>query len=412
MASKFGVAAFTAEDVDDAHRRQPAVDLADWATARGMSPLGQAHVAAVRSVQPAWPDYTFNVAKGVVPGGRFGTVEHDLYEIDTHTSNGIQYGGAFFGSSYTAKGPKGFLNKILPITLSDDAPVGPFAASAVWVPTTSANVRVPEAALCPRLVVRRTDRMGPVGNTDLDDVGLPGMRLAGRVVPDDLRAALFGGVVGEVLRWMPWPFIEVIVTYGVVGVRCNGYLGRADELDGLAGAACSIAAGLVEVFSAFHAPRPVDAVLAPALGAPPEWAPWFPQPGPLWANTFRVAAEKYGLALEEPTDLHRALPRLPMPGVVQGILRGVLPGAGVDGRLVFSGQGGATEGSMRAGVLVAAPAGARPTPVGGVTIAGSRLCVETVDDLAACWNLDRAVDGFDAGEFVASAFAAIGATVG
>ena len=73
----------------------------------------------------------------------------------------------------------------------------------MWVPTTSANVRVPEAALCPRLVVRRSDRMGPVGNTDLDDVGLPGFRLAGRVVPDDLRASIFGGVVGEVLRGMP-----------------------------------------------------------------------------------------------------------------------------------------------------------------------------------------------------------------
>ncbi len=140
---------------------------------RRLTPLGSTQIAAVRSVQPAWPDYLFNVARGVLPGGRFGVVEHDLYEIATHPSTGIQHGGGFYGSKYTARGSRGFLNTVLSIELTHDEPTGPFAASAVWVPTTSADVRVPEAALCPRLVVRRSDRMGPVGNTDLDDVDLP-----------------------------------------------------------------------------------------------------------------------------------------------------------------------------------------------------------------------------------------------
>ena len=358
MSSKFGVAAFVSEDVEDAHRRCPAVDPGEYAASRGLTPMGSVHVATVRSVQPAWPDYVFNVARGVLPGGRFGVLEHDLYEIATHPSTGIQYGGEFYGSRYNARGSRGFLNTLLPIELSHDEPAGPFAASAVWVPATSASVRVPEAALCPRLVVRRADRMGPVGNTDLDDVGLPGFRLGGRVVPDDLCASIFGGRVGEVFRRMPWPFVEVILTHGTLGVRCNGYLATADALDALAGAASSIAAGLSDVFVAYHAPRSVDTVLVSALDGPPDWAPWFPQPGPLWANTFRFAADKYGLALEEPTDLHRALPHFPMPGVTQGILRGVLPGAGVDGRLVFNAQGGATEGSMRVGVVIAASPGA------------------------------------------------------
>ena len=204
----------------------------------------------------------------------------------------------------------------------------------------------------------------------------------------------------------------MILTFGTLGVRCNGYLATADALDALAGAASSIAVGLSDVCAAYHEPRPVDTVLAPALGAPPDWAPWFPQPAPLWVNTFRVAADKYGLTLEEPTDLHRALPKLPMPGVAQGILRGVLPGAGVDGRLVFNGQGGATEGSMRVSVVIAAPPGARPTPVGGVNVPDARLCVELVDDVAACWNLDRTVEGFDAGEFCTAALGAIRSTVG
>lgn len=331
ISPKFGVAAFVPEDVEDAHRRRPAVDLGEYAALRGLTAMGSVHVAAVRSVQPAWPDYVFNVARGVLPGGRFGVIEHDLHEIATHPSTGIQYGGEFFGSKYTSRGSRGFLNTVLPIELSHDEPIGAFAASAVWVPTTSANIRVSEAALCPRPVVRRADRMGPVANTDLDDVGLPGFRLAGRVVPDDLRAAIFGGFVGEVLRWMPWPFVEVILTYGTLGVRCNGYLATSDALDALAGAASLIATALSDVFAGYHAPRPVDSVLVPVLDAAPEWAPWYPQPGPLWANTFRFAADKCGLTLEEPTDLHRALPHLPMPGVVQGVLRGVLPGAGVDG---------------------------------------------------------------------------------
>jgi hypothetical protein len=412
MSSEFGVAAFAPEDVDDAHRRRPGFDLTDYAASRGLTPRGGVHMAAFRSVQPAWPDYVFNVARGVLPGGRFGVLEHDLYEIATHPSTGIRYGGGFYGARYTSKGPKGFLNKVLPIAVTVDEPVGPFAASALWVPTTSANARVPEAALCPRLVVRRADRMGPIGNTDLADVGLPGFRLAGSLVPDDLRATIFGGIVGEVLRWMPWPFVEVILTHGTLGVRCNGYLATADALDGLAGAATSIAAGLSDAFAAYHAPRPVESVLQPALGTTPEWAPWFPQPGPIWAKTFEVAAEKYSLVLEEPTDLHRALPHLPMPGVAQGVLRGVLPGAGLEGRLVFNAQGGPTEGAMRVSLLLAAPPGARPTPIGGVGVDGTRFYVELVDDVVACWNLDRTVEGFDAGDLCAGALGAIRSTVG
>lgn len=131
MSLKFGVAAFVPEDVEDAHRRCPAVDLSEYAASRGLTPMGPVHMAAVRSVQPAFPDYVFNVVRGVLPGGFFGVIEHDLYEIATHPSTGIQYGGGFYGTKYTAKGPKGFLNKILPISISADDPVGPFAASAL-----------------------------------------------------------------------------------------------------------------------------------------------------------------------------------------------------------------------------------------------------------------------------------------
>lgn len=409
---KFGVAAFAPEDVADAHRRHPAVDLSEYAASRGLTPMGSVHIAAVRSVQPAWPDYVFNVVRGVLPGGFFGVIEHDLYEIVTHPSTGIRYAGGFYGAKYTAKGPKGFWNKILPFELSVDERVGPFAASAAWVPSTSANVRVPEAALCPRLVVRRTDRMNGIGNTNLEDIGLPGFRLAGRVVPDDLCASIFGGPVGEVIRSMPWPFIEVIFSYGTLGVRCNGYLASPDALDSLAGAASSIAAGLSDVCAPYRKPRPIDAVLAPALGEPPDWAPWFPQPSPLWANTFKAAAEKHDLALEEPTDFHSAFPHFPMPGVVQGILRGVLPGTEVDGRMVFNAQGGSTEGSMRVGVVIAAPEGARPTPVGGVHVDGTRLYVELTDDYVACWDLHRAVEGFDASEFCTTALSTIRSAIG
>jgi hypothetical protein len=67
---------------------------------------------------------------------------------------------------------------------------------------------------------------------------------------------------------------------------------------------------------------------------------------------------------------------------------------------------------MRAGVVIAAPPGARPTRIGGVKVPDTRRYVELVDDVVACWDLQRAIEGFDAGEFCAASLGAIRSTVG
>ena len=314
----FGYAAFAPEDVEDAQRRRPPTDLGAYAAARGWELFGSTLVSTVRAAQPDWAEYTANVVSGAMPDGSYGVIEHELYEVETHASTGIQFGGAFYGARYSAKGPKGFWNKVLPFQISADEPEGPFAGSAAYVPVTAVLLRVPEAALLPRLVIRRSDRMSGVGNTDLGPLGLGGYRLAGTVAPPALVQA---------------------------------------------------------------------------------------SPNHLWTNGFRDLAARHDLVMEQPADLHRANPRLPVAGVAHGVLRGNLPGTQVPGRLVFTGQGGVTVSQVRAGVAMAAPPDAAPTPVGGVMDPATDMRAEIADGVIVCWNRQRSTGGMDTTELVASALA-------
>ena len=45
---------------------------------------------------PTWPLYVFDLVDGRLPDGRYGSIEHDLFEIDTD-SRGIRASGAFYG---------------------------------------------------------------------------------------------------------------------------------------------------------------------------------------------------------------------------------------------------------------------------------------------------------------------------
>jgi hypothetical protein len=154
---KHGYASFSKDDTEDAKRGEPAGTLDTYAAARGLTPMGQVKLTAFRGVLPAWPDYIFNVVRGVLPGGAIGVLEHELQEVPTDPSRGILWGGTFYDTHYTAKGPKGFLSKILPFELSVDEPKAAFEASALWVPVTATVVRVPETALLPYMVVRPKD---------------------------------------------------------------------------------------------------------------------------------------------------------------------------------------------------------------------------------------------------------------
>ena len=78
-------------------------------------------------------------------------------------------------------------------------------------------------------------------------------------------------------------------------------------------------------------------------------------------------AAAFGLRIEDPAALHRAFPRLPIPGTSRGILAGTLPGTGgTFGRLTWNTQRHPDSSAyLRRGAIVAARPGAPATPVGG-----------------------------------------------
>jgi hypothetical protein len=253
------------------------------------------------------------------------------------------------------------------------------------VPVTAAVLRVPEAALLPYMVVRPKDFL-PLGDPTLDDVGAPGFRILGKQLPPELRASVFGGPVGEVLRTFAHPYVELMASHGGVALRRNGFVHDDDRLDDLAQAASTIAQGLANVAAPLHRPQPFTAELPPPGAGAPEDIPWFPWPTSEWREGFASVAGELSLTQEDPVELHRAFPTLPVPGIAQGVLRGTLPGAGVDGRLVFLSPGRGSSNDVRGAVLLAAPPSPPEFAPGGTLVAETEMYVEVVDGIAAIWN--------------------------
>lgn len=77
----FGHAAFDPADIDDARRGHPAVSLQAFATANGLDYRNAEIFNGFLSTLPLWPEYTFNMCRGVFPGGRLGQVGHELLEM-------------------------------------------------------------------------------------------------------------------------------------------------------------------------------------------------------------------------------------------------------------------------------------------------------------------------------------------
>ncbi|MCU0314589.1 MAG: hypothetical protein MUC84_11095, partial [Solirubrobacteraceae bacterium] len=105
-----------------------------------------------------------------------------------------------------------------------------------------------------------------------------------------------------------------------------------------------------------------------------------------WDATFDAAAAKFGLVREDPAAYHAAFPRLPVPGAARGVFRGTLPAGGAHGRLAFHEHGGVREGSLRGAALFEAPAGAEPTPPGGVLHERTGMVVGVGEGVVACWT--------------------------
>ena len=78
-----GYAAFEPADTDDAKRGRPDFDLRAYAEERGLEYLDKTEslLAGWKQALPRFPEYIFNLARGVLPGGRYGLIYHEAFEI-------------------------------------------------------------------------------------------------------------------------------------------------------------------------------------------------------------------------------------------------------------------------------------------------------------------------------------------
>ncbi|UMG93787.1 hypothetical protein [Nocardioides sp. TF02-7] len=382
--------AFAPEDVADSERAAPTHDLGPWAAARFWELLGSRVPSGFVSVVPAWPEYVFNCARGVLPGDVFATVLHELYEVAL-TSRGRP---AMPGSFAAVRGTS-LRRLLLPSWWSWDRHDRPFGTDAVWAPATRAAARVPEAALVPRLTLRRADRLPLAGNPELSGLGLPGYRLWGAGAgPDgalgDLVGRWLATEAGPALRKLTHPYVEVVVRAGHVAVVRNGFA-PPHEVDLLADTLAAVARGLREACDSRPAPAGFGAELPP-----PPWSDPGRQPSDRldltsepWWRGYRQVAHELGMTLEDPDAFHRALPHQPVPGRAQGVLAGPVRGLASHGRLAwFADDARPVDGWVRGAVLFPARPGAR-TRRGGSLDAATGMWAEVVDGFAACWTVRR-----------------------
>lgn len=378
--------ALAPEDVEASKRCAPLGDLTDFAEERGLTYGGSIIVGAFVGILPNWPNYVFNSCRGSLAGQRYGLVEHELLEIPVGPDGdgeGIKMGGSFWAVRQGF--PPGWKKRMIPgVTELGLAEPGnePFASIAIWAPTTTVALHVPEAAMLKQLLVKSADRMAAIGSPKLEEHGLANFRIDR---PDDqppeILAGIFGGEAGTVLGQIDAPFVELRMHHSQLTIKRNGFVEDHAELDVFIEQAVKIADAIAAVCRPDPTAKPFEAPLPP----PPD------ETGRLagldrWDQTLDAAAEKFNLVREDRAAYHEAFPRLAIPGTARGVLRGSLPGGGTQGRLAFHQQGGRREGWLKAAALFAAPDGAEPTPPGGVLHENTSMYVSVADGVVACWN--------------------------
>jgi hypothetical protein len=394
----FNHAAFHPDDLDDARRGHPAVELREYAASRRTHFAGSELTPHFAGHEPRWVDYVFNQIRGELAPRRFGTLQHELHEVALDPDGGVGNGQYYGRRSVTSRSLKEFVG------LEGDEREGPFAALAMWVPVTVVKLLVPETALLPDLTIK-TRPFLTLSDPSLGDHA-PSFRLRrSRFVSDGLRAAV-GAAVGPALEWLDAEFTQLDVADGALRLVVNGYRIEPAQLDALVQAAGAIAANLVELCAPLHAPGPFDVTLGPP--APESHPPGFSS----FETTFdrsgnevlhRRAAE-LGLVVEDPAALHRRFPRLAIPGTSLGVLGGHLPSSEALGRLTWQDPGDARGGSvLRGGALFSASPQAQPTPPGGNYLASTDMFVDLVDDVACAWSATTVVGRIDADQLAVRA---------
>ncbi|MBJ7329994.1 MAG: hypothetical protein JHC95_08865 [Solirubrobacteraceae bacterium] len=398
LAEKHGTSAFAREDIEDARRRRPAVELHDYAAARNLEFHGRQQLAGFRMALPHFREEMHNAMRGVLPGGRFGVLLHQV--IRTHGPESPAIQGTFH--AVRPSSPEPFWKSLVPDRTdipiignfldppTDDTPRVAFDQAGAWAPTTTAATAVPEtAAPLPRCVFLQTGRTARFAGKDVRDLaelGAPGWRahpLASTSVDEGVLERLMARPGRGVLDALRVPWAEVRVDHGMLTVRRNGYVTDPAELDGFAQLTCRMADALR------------DACLA---GVPPE--PAWPEPLPRcpweiddaavtepsvaagWSADFRDYAQRHGLTLEDPDAWRRLHPSLPVPGRVLAVAR-----AAQGMRVLFTTDVPlvATR-AVRGAIAYAVPEGTPDTPPGGFRPMGLSTTVSVTGGVAIAWT--------------------------
>lgn len=395
---RFGTAAFDPADAEDARRGRPEVSLEDFAGATGLAFKGTEQAGQFISTLPTWPDYIFNVCRGTLPGGRYGLVDHELYEVKAHNGS-VAAAGRFHDLHVSPRVGATEVGGIEQGTKNE-----PFRGNAAWLPSTSVHVRAPETNRLPVLRFVRSSSHGLEADDGLEGFGAPGYRTLG----PDLAPPTLAPLATACAPWLAGrvdAHTEVRVRFGVVAVTVNGYRVEEADLRHLALTGESIADALAALTP------PAAAVSFAAPGPPPggSWVPGFPEPYEAFLPQYAEVASRWGLHQEDPGHLLALLPRCPIPGRPSGVLLGVPPGCAGTARVVWFEQGGRTVSSVRGGVVAPAAPGAT-TPLGGVLHADTGSYTEVVDGVAYAWRRNRSFGDLEADALLESAVATLRST--
>lgn len=233
-AARHNRAAFSREDVEDSKRGHPDFDLRDYARLRALEWIDHTTPAGYRAAVPGEEQLQSNVLHGTLPGGEYGVLAHEGLEIP-FTAEDLDWGGTFYGLRVRAGGVG--LKGMLPFS-------GRTNEAAVRVPCTVAGVRLPETAgtqTCVRIDTRRSSPpFSFINRVKLDQlIGEPHWSIWGdpKVEPDVLARLTAEPVAALLREHSEDGLFQIVVWWGTLVVRRNGFLREAGELDELAGAA-------------------------------------------------------------------------------------------------------------------------------------------------------------------------------
>ena len=395
-----GYAGFEQADVSDAKKGRPDFDLRAYAQERGLEFLDRADppLAGWKQALPRFPEYAFNMVRGTLPGGGYGLMWHDAWEIQATGEGEHQHyevPGEYYGVYYKGVGSAtalSFLPWIGWLFSKDRSHVleEPFGLNRIWVPTTVVALRVSEPiGVAPHFAFLQSSHCGRGTGQKLDDRGLPDTRvIAEPELPEDLLAAFTQDPHRFVhLGWVGGYF-GVRFQCGTLMLRRNGFMRDPAMLDKFAGDASAVAQQFADACLPRTEPKPFETELAPRtldqtidLTKPP--GP-FNIPVGEWTKGFNEYAERHGLVHEEPAEFHRAFPKLPSPGQAAAVLRGNLPGPSRPGRVVYYSEHPVAETQNVRGAIVF-KTNHGDTPPGGVAEADNSLVFEARDGVGVVW---------------------------